>query len=61
MDRVNIGFASTRMNDDLHFSATICCVGGGLSFLSYALFEVPSNLLPLKFGARCSIGRILVS
>ncbi|MDB5709140.1 MAG: transporter, family, tartrate transporter [Sphingomonas bacterium] len=61
MDRVNIGFASTRMNDDLHFSATIYGIGGGLFFLSYALFEVPSNLLLVRFGARRWIARIMVT
>jgi ACS family tartrate transporter-like MFS transporter len=61
MDRVNIGFASTRMNDDLHFSATIYGIGGGLFFLSYALFEVPSNLLLVKFGPRRWIARIMVT
>ena len=44
MDRVNISFAATRMNADLHFSATVYGLGGGLFFLAYALFEVPSNL-----------------
>ncbi len=61
MDRINIGFAATRMNADLHFSATIYGLGGGLFFLSYALFEVPSNLLLLRFGARRWIARIMIS
>ena len=45
MDRVNISFASLQMNQDLHFSATVYGLGGGLFFLSYALLEVPSNLI----------------
>jgi len=61
MDRVNIGFAATRMNDDLHFSATIYGIGAAAFFLSYALFEVPSNLLLVRFGARRWIARIMVS
>ena len=61
MDRVNIGFASTRMNADLHFSATVYGLGGGLFFLSYALFEVPSNILLMRFGARRWIARIMVT
>ncbi|HSI18146.1 MAG TPA: MFS transporter [Sphingomonas sp.] len=61
MDRVNIGFAATRMNDDLHFSATIYRIGAAAFFLSYALFEVPSNLLLVRFGARRWIARIMVS
>src|SRR5580658_6907711 len=44
MDRVNISFAAARMNQDLHFSATVYGLGGGLFFLAYAAFEVPSNL-----------------
>ena len=61
MDRVNIGFAATRMNQDLHFSATIYGLGGGLFFLSYALFEIPSNLLLVRFGARRWIARIMIT
>jgi len=61
MDRVNIGFASVRMNADLHFSEIVYGIGGGLFFLSYALFEVPSNLLLVKFGARRWIARIMIS
>jgi len=61
MDRVNIGFASVRMNADLHFSEIVYGIGGGLFFLSYALFEVPSNLLLMKFGARRWIARIMIS
>ena len=61
MDRVNIGFASVRMNADLHFSETVYGLGGGLFFLSYALFEVPSNLLLVRFGARRWIARIMIS
>jgi MFS transporter, ACS family, tartrate transporter len=59
MDRVNISFAAARMNADLHFSATVYGLGGGLFFLSYALFEVPSNLLLVRFGARRWIARIM--
>jgi ACS family tartrate transporter-like MFS transporter len=61
MDRVNIGFAAVRMNADLHFSETIYGLGGGLFFLSYALFEVPSNILLVKVGARRWIARIMIS
>ena len=61
MDRVNISFAALQMNQALHFSATIYGLGGGLFFLSYSLFEVPSNLLLLRFGARRWIARIMIS
>jgi ACS family tartrate transporter-like MFS transporter len=61
MDRVNISFAALRMNQDLHFSATVYGLGGGLFFLSYAAFEIPSNLFLVRFGARRWIARIMVT
>jgi ACS family tartrate transporter-like MFS transporter len=61
MDRINISFAAQRMNADLHFSATIYGLGGGLFFLSYALFEIPSNLLLVRFGASKWIARIMLT
>src|SRR5216110_3997974 len=61
IDRVNVSFASLQMNDDLHFSATVYGLGGGLFFLSYALLEVPSNLLLVRFGARRWIARIMLT
>lgn len=61
MDRINISFAAAKMNEDLHFSAAIYGLGGGLFFLSYALFEVPSNMLLARFGARRWIARIMVT
>jgi len=61
VDRLNISFAALQMNHDLHFSATVYGLGGGLFFLSYAFFEVPSNLLLLRFGARRWIARIMVT
>jgi ACS family tartrate transporter-like MFS transporter len=61
MDRANISFAATQMNRDLHFSATIYGLGAGLFLLSYGLFEVPSNLLLLRFGARRWISRIMIT
>ena len=59
MDRINISFASLRMNSDLHFSATVYGFGAGLFFIGYALCEVPSNLLMLRFGARRWLARIM--
>ena len=61
MDRVNISFAALQMNADLGFSATVYGFGGGLFFLSYALFEVPSNILLARFGARRWIARIMLT
>lgn len=60
IDRLNISFAAQSMNRDLHFSATIYGLGGGLFFLSYALCGVPSNLLLVKFGARRWIAALMV-
>jgi len=59
MDRVNIGFARLQMKDDLHFSNTIFGVGAGIFFVSYALCEIPSNLLLYRFGARRWLAAIM--
>src|SRR5690349_6577008 len=61
LDRVNLGFAALEMVKDLHLSATVFGFGGGVFFLSYFLFEVPSNLLLEKFGARRWIARIMIT
>jgi ACS family tartrate transporter-like MFS transporter len=60
MDRVNIGFARLQMKDDLHFSNTVFGVGAGIFFLSYALSEIPANLLLYRFGARRWLSSILL-
>ena len=59
MDRINISFAALQMNKDLHFSASVYGFGAGLFFIGYALCEVPSNLLLLRFGARRWMARIM--
>jgi ACS family tartrate transporter-like MFS transporter len=59
MDRINISFAALQMNKDLHFSASVYGFGAGLFFIGYALCEVPSNLLLLRFGARRWLARIM--
>jgi D-galactonate transporter len=59
LDRVNVGFASLTMNKDLGISATAYGLGAGIFFLTYFVFEVPSNLLLEKFGARKWIARIM--
>ncbi len=58
-DRVNISFAAEPMNRDLHFSPHVYGLGTGLFFISYALCEVPSNWLLLRFGARRWLARIM--
>jgi ACS family tartrate transporter-like MFS transporter len=60
-DRVNVGFAAAQMNADLGFSATVYGLGGGLFFLGYALFEVPSNLMAVRYGSRAWLARIMVT
>jgi ACS family tartrate transporter-like MFS transporter len=60
-DRVNIGFAALQMNSDLGFSSTAFGFGSGVFFLGYCLFEVPSNLILHRVGARRWIARIMVS
>jgi len=61
MDRINISFASLQMNRDLHFSASVYGFGAGLFFIGYALCEVPSNLMLLRFGARGWLTRIMLT
>ncbi len=61
IDRVNISFAAQSMNAQLGFDAAVYGLGAGLFFVSYAFFEVPSNLLLLRFGARRWIARIMVT
>ena len=61
LDRVNLGFAALQMVRDLHLSPAVFGLGGGLFFVSYFLFEVPSNLLLEKVGARLWIARIMIS
>jgi ACS family tartrate transporter-like MFS transporter len=61
LDRVNVSFAALTMNEDLHFSAAVYGFGGGVFFLGYFLFEIPSNLLLARFGARKWIARILIT
>ncbi len=61
LDRVNVGFAALTMNKDLGISATAYGFGAGIFFLSYFVFEVPSNLFLERFGARKWIARIMVT
>jgi D-galactonate transporter len=60
IDRVNIGFAKLQMLDDLKFSEAVYGLGAGIFFLGYFFFEVPSNLLLEKFGAKKTIARITI-
>jgi MFS transporter, ACS family, tartrate transporter len=59
LDRVNIGFAALQMNKDLGFSDAVYGFGAGVFFVGYALFEVPSNLILARVGARLWVARIM--
>ena len=61
LDRVNVGFAKLQMLADLHFSDTAYGLGAGIFFIGYFLFEVPSNLILHRTGARVWIARIMIS
>ncbi|QCP52407.1 MFS transporter [Trinickia violacea] len=61
LDRVNVGFAALTMNKDLGLTPTMFGLGGGIFFLGYFLFEVPSNLILHKVGARMWIARVMVT
>src|SRR6266542_5727219 len=60
IDRINIGFAKLQMQDDLGFNDAVYGLGAGIFFIGYVLFEVPSNLLLAKIGARKTFSRIMV-
>ena len=60
LDRVNVGFAKLQMQGDLGLSDAAYGVGAGIFFIGYVLFELPSNLLLPKIGARKTFSRILV-
>ena len=61
LDRVNVGFAKLQMLGDLSFSNTVYGIGAGIFFLGYVIFEVPSNILMHKIGAKVWIARIMIS
>ena len=61
IDRVNIGFAKLQMASDLGFSDAAYGLGAGIFFIGYSIFEVPSNLMLHKVGARRWIARILIT
>jgi MFS family permease len=61
LDRINIGLAKLQMLDALKFSDTVYGLGAGLFFAGYILFEVPSNLILQRVGARLWIARIMIT
>ncbi|SAL24059.1 MFS transporter [Caballeronia telluris] len=61
LDRVNVGFAKLQMLNDLAFSETVYGLGAGIFFIGYFLFEVPSNIIMHRVGARVWIARIMIT
>jgi len=61
LDRVNLGFAKLQMLNDLELSDAAFGMGAGIFFIGYFIFEVPSNILLKRFGARTWIARIMIS
>ncbi|MDQ0220212.1 MFS transporter [Peribacillus cavernae] len=61
LDRANLGYAALDMNDALGLTSQMFGIASGIFFISYFLFEVPSNLMLERFGARKWIARILIS
>src|SRR5262252_266114 len=61
LDRINIGFAQLQMKSALGFSDTVYGLGAGIFFIGYFFFEVPSNLILSRIGARVWIARIMIT
>src|SRR3954465_2330188 len=61
LDRINVGFAALTMNKDIGLDAAIYGMAAGAFFWGYVLFEVPSNIILEKFGARIWIARIMIT
>ncbi|BBQ02080.1 permease (plasmid) [Burkholderia sp. SFA1] len=60
LDRINVGFAKLQMQDALGFSDTVYGLGAGIFFIGYFLFEVPSNMILERIGAKRTIARIMI-
>src|ERR1700676_5358360 len=61
LDRSNISIAALQMNSELKFSSAAFGLGAGIFFIGYSLFEVPSNLILARVGARRWIARIMIT
>ncbi|WP_133650753.1 MFS transporter [Paraburkholderia flava] len=61
LDRVNVGFAKLQMTTDLNLSDAVYGFGAGIFFLGYFIFEIPSNIILHRVGARVWIARIMAS
>jgi len=61
LDRINVGFAALQMQQDLGLSDAVYGLGAGIFFAGYFLFQVPSNLVLLRVGARRWIATLMVA
>lgn len=61
LDRINVGFAQLQMKSDLGFDSAVYGLGAGIFFIGYFVFEVPSNLILARVGARRWIARIMIT
>src|SRR5437870_6472305 len=61
LDRINVGFAALQLNAALNFVPAVFGLGAGIFFIGYFIFEIPSNLIMQRVGARVWIARILVT
>jgi sugar phosphate permease len=61
LDRMNVGFAQLQMKESLQFTDTIYGLGAGIFFIGYTVFEIPSNLILEKVGAKIWLTRIMIT
>src|SRR5207247_9315189 len=61
LQRINVGFAAWQLNKALNFDPAVFGLGAGLFFIGYFIFEIPSNLIMERVGARVWMARILVT
>src|ERR1700761_8153227 len=61
LNRVNVGFAALTMNKDLGFSPEVYGWGTGIFFLGYLVFEVPSNMIMERVGAKLWLSRVMIT
>src|SRR5207237_377219 len=61
LDRINVGFAALQLNQALNFNPAVFGLGAGIFFIGYFIFEIPSNLIMERVGARIWMARILIT
>ena len=61
LDRINVGFAALQLNQALKFDPAVFGLGAGIFFIGYFIFEIPSNLIMERVGARIWMARILIT